>query len=117
MLAADVSPWLRPEAATSPDRLFCHVHGRGKAPVVVFMAARMYSCQDPESDLLGGASGADLRPSVDVVQIGLDHLGEHVLGGFVRFDVSAAVVRACPVGKLFQVERTQFVAEVFGHRF
>jgi hypothetical protein len=29
-LAADVSPWLRPDAATSPDRLFCHVHGRGK---------------------------------------------------------------------------------------
>jgi len=30
VLAADVSPWLRPDAATSPDRLFCHVHGRGK---------------------------------------------------------------------------------------
>ena len=29
-LAADVSPWLRPDAATSPDRLFCHVHGRGR---------------------------------------------------------------------------------------
>jgi hypothetical protein len=23
-LAADVSNWLRPEAATCPDRLFCH---------------------------------------------------------------------------------------------
>ena len=30
MLAVDVSSWLRPEAATSPDRLFCHVYGRGK---------------------------------------------------------------------------------------
>ena len=29
-LAADVSPWLRPDAATSPDRLFCHVHGRAR---------------------------------------------------------------------------------------
>jgi hypothetical protein len=29
-LAVDVSPWLRPGAATSPDRLFCHVNGRGK---------------------------------------------------------------------------------------
>ena len=29
-LAADVSPWLRPDAATSADRLFCHVYGRGK---------------------------------------------------------------------------------------
>jgi hypothetical protein len=30
VLAADVSNWLRPGAATSPDRLFCHVCGRGK---------------------------------------------------------------------------------------
>ncbi len=30
MLAVDVSNWLRPEAATSPDRLFCHVYGRGR---------------------------------------------------------------------------------------
>jgi hypothetical protein len=30
MLAADVSNWLRPGAATSPERVFCHVYGRGK---------------------------------------------------------------------------------------
>jgi DDE superfamily endonuclease len=30
MLAADVSSWLRPGAVTSPERLFCHVYGRGK---------------------------------------------------------------------------------------
>jgi DDE superfamily endonuclease len=29
-LAADVSNWLRPEAVTSPERMFCHVYGRGK---------------------------------------------------------------------------------------
>src|SRR5713226_582885 len=29
-LGVDVSPWLRPGAAPSPDRLFCHVYGRGK---------------------------------------------------------------------------------------
>ena len=29
-LAADVCAWLRPEARTSPERLFCHVHGRGR---------------------------------------------------------------------------------------
>jgi hypothetical protein len=29
-LGVDVSPWLRPDAATSPGRLFCHVYGRGK---------------------------------------------------------------------------------------
>jgi DDE superfamily endonuclease len=30
VLAADVSNWLRPGAATSPGRLFCHVYGRAK---------------------------------------------------------------------------------------
>jgi hypothetical protein len=30
-LAVDISPWLRPDAATSPDRSFCHVYGRGKS--------------------------------------------------------------------------------------
>ena len=29
-LAVDVSNWLRPEAVTSPERLFCHVYGRGR---------------------------------------------------------------------------------------
>jgi len=29
-LAVDVCNWLRPEAAASPERLFCHVYGRGK---------------------------------------------------------------------------------------
>jgi len=29
-LAIDVSNWLRPDAATSADRLFCHTYGRGK---------------------------------------------------------------------------------------
>ena len=28
VLAVDVSPWLRSDAPTSPDRLFCHVYGR-----------------------------------------------------------------------------------------
>ncbi|MDN5854605.1 MAG: transposase, partial [Actinomycetia bacterium] len=30
VLAVDVSPWLRSDAPTSEDRLFCHVYGRGK---------------------------------------------------------------------------------------
>jgi hypothetical protein len=30
ILAVDVSPWLRPDAETSAERAFCHVHGRGK---------------------------------------------------------------------------------------
>jgi hypothetical protein len=30
VLAVDVSPWLRPDAPTSSDRLFCHVYGRAR---------------------------------------------------------------------------------------
>ena len=30
VLAVDISPWLRSDAPTSADRLFCHVYGRGK---------------------------------------------------------------------------------------
>jgi hypothetical protein len=30
MPAVDVSSWLRPDAPTCPDRLFCHTYGRGK---------------------------------------------------------------------------------------
>jgi hypothetical protein len=29
-LAVDVCNWLRPDAVTSPERLYCHVHGRGR---------------------------------------------------------------------------------------
>ncbi|MGW5880478.1 NF041680 family putative transposase [Nocardiopsis terrae] len=29
VLACDVSPWLRPDAWTSPDRSWCHTYGRG----------------------------------------------------------------------------------------
>jgi hypothetical protein len=31
VLAVDVSAWLRPDAATAPDRSFCHVYGRGRS--------------------------------------------------------------------------------------
>ena len=35
MLAVDVSNYPRPEAVTSPDRLFCHMRGRGRNAQVV----------------------------------------------------------------------------------
>lgn len=31
VLAVDVSNWIRPDAPTSPELLFCHVHGRGRS--------------------------------------------------------------------------------------
>jgi hypothetical protein len=34
VLAVDVSPWLRPDAATAPQPLFCHVYGRGQDQLI-----------------------------------------------------------------------------------
>ncbi|MFF3330502.1 NF041680 family putative transposase [Streptomyces sp. NPDC002888] len=43
VLAVDVSPWLRPDAPTSPDRLFCHVYGRSGRPSDQFIPGWPYS--------------------------------------------------------------------------
>ena len=40
MLAVDVSNWLRPGAAISPERLFCHVYGRGEGQAQMIPAGR-----------------------------------------------------------------------------
>lgn len=42
VLAVDVSPWLRPDAGTVPDRSFCHTYGRGTAKHQM-MPGRPYS--------------------------------------------------------------------------
>ncbi|WP_374005131.1 transposase [Streptomyces ipomoeae] len=41
--AVDVSNWLRPDAPTSADRLFCHVYGRSGRPPDRFVPGRPYS--------------------------------------------------------------------------
>lgn len=43
VLAVDVSPWLRPDAPTSPDRLFCHVYGRSGRSSDQFIPGWPYS--------------------------------------------------------------------------
>ncbi|BBC29177.1 uncharacterized protein SGFS_004680 [Streptomyces graminofaciens] len=42
-LAVDVSPWLRPDAPTSPGRLFCHVYGRSGRSSDQFIPGWPYS--------------------------------------------------------------------------
>ena len=39
----DVSSWLRPDAATSPERMFCHVYGRGKGNAQMIPGWRSYA--------------------------------------------------------------------------
>ncbi|MET7845784.1 NF041680 family putative transposase [Streptomyces sp. NPDC005356] len=43
VLAVDVSNWLRPDAPTSDDRLFCHVYGRGDRKTDQFVPGWPYS--------------------------------------------------------------------------
>ncbi|MER7489462.1 transposase [Streptomyces sp. NPDC126497] len=43
VLAVDVSHWLRPDAPTSDQRLFCHVHGRGDRKTDQFVPGWPYS--------------------------------------------------------------------------
>src|SRR5258706_1847700 len=47
-LGVDVSPWLHPGAATSPDRLFCHVYGRGKGQARMIPGWPLYLVAAPD---------------------------------------------------------------------
>ena len=48
-LAADVSNWLRPDAATSPERVFCHCYARGKgnAQMIPFCPYSLVAALEP----------------------------------------------------------------------
>jgi hypothetical protein len=66
ILAVDVSNWLRPGAATSPGRLFCHVYGRGKGQAQMIPGW-------PYSVVAALESGRTPRPAVlDAVRLGPD---------------------------------------------
>jgi hypothetical protein len=78
VLGVDVSNWLRSDAATAPDRSFCHVYGRGKS------AAQLIPGW-PYSFIAGLEAGrSSWTAMLDVVRLGpLDDLTE-VTAGQVR---------------------------------
>src|SRR3954451_19029153 len=43
VLAVDATGWLRPDAPTCPERLFCHVYGRTRRPTSSSRAGRISS--------------------------------------------------------------------------
>jgi hypothetical protein len=59
MLAVDVSSWLRPDAATSPGRLFCHVYGRGEnqAQMIPGWPYSVVAALEPGPDVLDRGAG------------------------------------------------------------
>jgi hypothetical protein len=87
VLAADVSNWLRPGAATSPERLFCHVYGRGKGQAQMIPAW-------PYSVIAALEPGRTSWTAVlDAVRLGPDDDETEVTAGQVR-EVIARLIEA-----------------------
>ena len=87
VLGVDVTPWLRPDAETSPDRLFCHVHGRAKG------SAQMIPGW-PYSIVAALASGRTSWTAVlDAVRLGPDDDATAVTAGQLR-DVVTRLIAA-----------------------
>src|SRR5262249_5004881 len=85
--AADVSNWLRPGAATSPGRLFCHVYGRGKGQAQMIPGW-------PYSVIAALESGRTSWTAVlDAVRLGPDDDETQVTAGQVR-DVVTRLIEA-----------------------
>ena len=89
MLAVDVSNCLRPGAVTSPERLFCHVYGRGRAAQA--------GADDPGLAVLGdrraGAGRTSWTAVLDAVRLGPDDDKAEVTAAQVR-DVVTRLITA-----------------------
>lgn len=77
VLAVDVSPWLRSDAPTSADRLFCHVHGRAKS-VSQFIPGWPYSfvvaLESGRTSWTGVLDALRLGPADDATAVTADQL-------------------------------------------
>lgn len=95
VLAVDVSNWLRPDAPTSADRLFCHVYGRSGRSSDQFIPGWPYSfvaalesgrtswCQlldavrlGPEDDVAEVTAAQLRRVVTDLIEMGRWHIGD-----------------------------------------
>lgn len=104
VLAVDVSNWLRPDAPTSAERLFCHVYGRSGRSSDRFVPGWPYSfvaalesgrtswCQmldavrlGPEDDVAEVTAAQLRRVVTDLIEMGRWHSGDRdILWGSVR---------------------------------
>lgn len=95
VLAVDVSNWLRPDAPTSADRLFCHVYGRsGRSSdqfvpgwpcsfVAALESGRTSWCQlldavrlEPVDDVAEVTAAQLRRVVTDRIEMGRWHVGD-----------------------------------------
>jgi hypothetical protein len=89
-LGVDVSPGLRPDAATSPGRLFCHVHGRGKGQ------AQRNECRILGVERVGDDGQGDGNRRAPVWRGYADNADD--LLGRVRAEDGCVHARRCPAG-------------------
>nr|WP_326828187.1 NF041680 family putative transposase [Streptomyces sp. NBC_01751] len=77
VLAVDVSPWLRSDASTSAERLFCHVYGRAKS-VSQFIPGWPYSflvaLESGRTSWTGILDAVRLGPQDDATAVTADQL-------------------------------------------
>ena len=86
-LAVDVSPWLRPDAECCDERLFCHVHGRGRGDAQMIPGW-------PYSFVVALESGATSWTALlDAVRLGPDDDATEVTAAQIR-DVVERLVAA-----------------------
>ena len=85
VLGVDVTPWLRPDAETSPDRLFCHVHGRAKG------SAQMIPGWPYSIVAALGAGRSSWTAVLDAVRLGPDDDATAVTAGQLRAVVTRLI--------------------------
>ncbi|MFI6396292.1 transposase [Nonomuraea sp. NPDC050540] len=82
VLAADVSPWLRPDAATSPDRSFCHTYGRSEKTKHQMIPGWPYSIvaalETGRTSWTALLDAIRLEPGADLAQVSADQLRQVV---------------------------------------
>ena len=75
------------------------------AVVVVLITPGVLAHQHAEPDLPCGLDSAAPRASLEIVQVWLHDLVQHLVGRVVRVDVPASPLRPSAIGELTQVER------------
>lgn len=81
VLAVDVSPWLRPDAATSDARSFCHTYGRGENRHLMipdWPYSWVVALESGRTSWVGPLDAIRLRPGDDLAAVTASHLRDLV---------------------------------------
>jgi hypothetical protein len=95
VLGVDVSAWLRPDAQTSPDRLFCHQHGRAKGThqmIPGWPYSVVAALQTGRTSWTAVLDALRLGPDDDVTAVTAAQLREVVAAGSGPVDAAGVVL-------------------------